>query len=113
MNNNFDAIDKLVSFGVNNPMNQQMINTMNQAMQSMYVPGSMASMPQQQAVPIHAVIDGQCVGPLNEMQFSQLVNENKITQETLVWTPGMLHWEPLSKVPNLLKVATTTPPAIP
>ena len=44
-NNSIFSIDRLVEFGLGMGLAQQMVGMMNQYMQSMYVPGSIQSMP--------------------------------------------------------------------
>ena len=48
--NSFYSVDRLVEFGLGMAMAQQMVQMMNQTMQSMYVPGSIQSMPQRPAL---------------------------------------------------------------
>ena len=48
--NSFYSVDRLVEFGLGMAMAQQMVQMMNQTMQSMYVPGSIQSMPQKPAL---------------------------------------------------------------
>lgn len=112
-NNSFFSVDRLVEFGLGMAMAQQMVRMMNETMQSMYVPGSAATIQSPMPISIYVGIDGQVVGPLSESEFSRLVAEKKISCSTLVWTPGMLRWEPLKQVPNLLKIVAMTPPPLP
>ena len=84
----FFSADRLVEFGLGMAMAQQMVNTMNKTMQSMQVPGSMATMPQ--LGNIHVAIDGKAMGPLTEAEFARLASERRINKDTLVWIPGML-----------------------
>lgn len=111
---NFFSIDRLVEFGLGMAMARQMVNIMNESMKSMYVPGSIQSMPTPQATAnIYAAIDGSSVGPMTEKEFANLVTERKVTKETLVWSPGMQGWKPLQEVPSILKIVAMTPPPLP
>lgn len=113
-NNNFFSMDRLVEFGLGMAMARQMIDVMNQSMRSMYVPGSIQSMPAPQpAVSIYAAIDGQSVGPLSEQEFGSLVTARRVTKDTLVWSPGMTQWQPLEQVPSILKIVALAPPPLP
>ncbi|MBO6252548.1 MAG: DUF4339 domain-containing protein [Bacteroidaceae bacterium] len=108
----FFSIDRLVEFGLSMGIAQQMVGMMNQYMQSMYVPGSIQSMPKPITQVYYVSIDNQQVGPLNDSELSQLINQKKINKDTLAWVPGMMNWEPIEKVPAILKVIALTPPPL-
>ena len=111
-NNNFFSVDRLVEFGLGLGVAQQMVGMMNQYMQSMYVPGSIQSMPNPMPPIYYVAIDGQQVGPLNDSELSQLVIQKKINKDTLAWVPGMVSWKPIEQVPAILKVIALTPPPL-
>lgn len=111
---NFFSIDRLVEFGLGMAMARQMVSIMNESMKNMYVPGSIQSMPTPQvASNIYVAIGNNPVGPLTEKEFAALVAEQKVTKETLVWSPGMLGWKPLQEVPSILKIIAMAPPPLP
>ena len=56
---NFFSIDRLVEFGMSVAIAQQMVQSMNQSMRNMFVPGSIQSMPQPVPSIYYVVIDGQ------------------------------------------------------
>lgn len=109
----FYSIDRLVEFGLGMAVAQQMVQTMNQAMQQVYVPGSIQSMPAPQQQPCYVAIDGESVGPLSERDLVRLITEKKVTKETLAWMPGMPQWRPIEQLPSILRVIALTPPPIP
>lgn len=112
-NNDFFSLDRLLEFGLGMGMAQQMINTMNQSMKSMYIPGSIQSMPQQPIASIYYVaIDGQQTGPLRESELMELIRVKKVSKDTLAWMPGMTTWLPIEKVPAILKLIALTPPPL-
>ena len=112
-NNDFFSLDRLLEFGLGMGMAQQMINTMNQSMKSMYIPGSIQSMPQQPIASIYYVaIDGQQTGPLRESELMEMVRDKKVSKDTLAWMPGMATWLPIEKVPAILKLIALTPPPL-
>lgn len=76
-NNSFFSINRLVEFGLGMGLAQQMVGMMNQYMQSMYVPGSIQSMPKPMPQIYYVAIDGQQVGPLNDSELSQLIIQKK------------------------------------
>lgn len=112
-NNDFFSLDRLLEFGLGMGMAQQMINMMNQTMKSMYIPGSIQSMPQQPIASIYYVaIDGQQTGPLRESELMELIRDKKVSKDTLAWMPGMATWLPIEKVPAILKLIALTPPPL-
>jgi len=110
--NSFFSIDRFVEFGLGMGLAQQMVGMMNQYMQSMYVPGSIQSMPKPMPQIYYVAIDGQQVGPLNDSELSQLVIQKRINKDTLAWVPGMMGWKPIEQVPAVLKVIALTPPPL-
>lgn len=108
----FFSIDRLVEFGLGMGLAQQMVGMMNQYMQSMYVPGSIQSMPKPMPQIYYVAIDGQQVGPLNDSELSHLIIQKKINKDTLSWVPGMVSWKPIEQVPAILKVIALTPPPL-
>lgn len=111
-NEDFFSIDRLLEFGLGMGMAQQMINMMNQSMKSMYVPGSIQSMPQPITSMYYVAIDGQQIGPLNESELMGLIRDKKVSKDTLSWMPGMSTWLPIEKVPAILKLIALTPPPL-
>ena len=111
-NNGFCSIDRLVEFGLGMGIAQQMVNVMNQSMRSMYVPGSIQSMPQPVQSIYYVALEGKAVGPLNDSELSQLISQKKVNKDTLAWIPGMTAWQPIEKVPSILKVVALTPPPL-
>lgn len=109
----FFSVDRLVEFGLSLGIAQQMVGMMNQYMQSMYVPGSIQAMPKPLSSTYFVVIDNQQAGPLNDCELMQLIAEQKVTKDTLAWMPGMLDWQPIEQVPEILKIVALTPPSLP
>ena len=110
--NGFFSVDRLVEFGMGMGMAQQMVGMMNQYVQSMYVPGSMQSMPNPLPSIYYVVINGQQVGPLNDSELSSLIVQKKVTKDTLAWIPGLLEWKPIEQIPAILKIVALTPPPL-
>jgi len=107
--NNYYSIDRLIEFGMGMAIAQQMINTMNQAMSQMHIPGSM-----NQTLPVatsyYAMIDGLQTGPFSEQELTRLITEKKISKETYIWKPGMTKWELAERLPDVLKLVALAPP---
>lgn len=112
-NDSFFSIDRLVEFGMSMAMAQQMVRVMNESMQSMYVPGSIQSMPAARPRPLHVAVEGQAIGPLTDAEFSHLVAQRRVTPQSLVWMPGMVGWKPLEQVPEALRIVALAPPPLP
>lgn len=108
----FFSVDRLIEFGLGMGIAQQMVGMMNQYMQSMYVPGSIQSMPKPMPQTYYVAIDGQQVGPLNDGELSKLITQKRIDKNTLAWVPGMLVWKPIEQVPDILKIVALTPPPL-
>ena len=111
-NSSFFSIDRLIEFGLGMGIARQMVGMMNQSMQSMYVPGSIQSMPTSIAQTYFVAINGHQVGPLNDSELSQLISQKKVTKDTLAWMPGMTGWKPIEQVPAILKLVALTPPPL-
>lgn len=111
--NSFFSIEKLVEFGMSLAISQQMVKTMNETMQNMFVPGAMSPIQSEQTSFYYAVIDGKQSGPFSTVELSQLINERKISKDTLMWKSGMPSWISAEHFPEVLKIVALTPPPIP
>ena len=109
---NFFSIDRLVEFGMSAAIAQQMVQSMNQNMRNMYVPGSIGSMPQPAPAIYYVAIDGQSTGPLNEAELTRFIMQKRVNKDTLAWMPGMTAWQPIEQIPAILKVIALTPPPL-
>ncbi len=99
----FSSIDRLMEFGMSMAVAQQMIRTMNHAMNNMQAPGAGNSFIAPQPQQYYAVIDGAQVGPMTEEEVSLLIKAKKITEETLVWKPGATAWRVARTMPEINK----------
>ena len=109
-NNSFFSIDRLVEFGMGMAIAQQMVKTMNETMQNMYVPGAMNPMQSPQQQFYYAIIEEKQAGPFSEQELSRLIAEKKVVKETYIWKPGMSKWEIAECLPDILKLVALTPP---
>ena len=106
-------IDRLVDFGLGIGVANQMVGIMNQYMRTMDIPGSIQQL-QRAVSPIYYVaIDKQPIGPLNDGEMASLIAQKKVTKDTLAWMPGMMGWQPIEKVPAILKIVALAPPPLP
>lgn len=107
----FSNIERLVEFGMGMGLATQMINTMNQTMNSMQVPGVNAGTTGQQGQPCppamgrswYAAIDGRQCGPLTDFELRQLIEQKKIDDNTLMWSQGMTGWTQAANIPEVNK----------
>lgn len=106
----FFSINRLVEFGLGITVAQQMVNTMNIAMNNMQVPGSMNPMQPAAQQFYFAIIEGNQVGPFSESELARLISEKKIFKETYIWKPGLSKWEIAEKMPEILKLVVLAPP---
>lgn len=112
MSTDFSSIDKLVEFGMGMAVAQQMISTMNSAMNNMQVAGvnagttgqSGTASPAAVSKTWYAVINDRQVGPLNQGDLSTLIQNSNITDATLMWCPGMSGWQLASNIPEVYKL---------
>ncbi|MBQ3604688.1 MAG: DUF4339 domain-containing protein [Muribaculaceae bacterium] len=105
MENDFNSIDRLVEFGMSIAVAQQMVNTMNYAMNNMAAPGvGTTATTQLQQQGFYAAIDGEQAGPLSEQELNILVQNGKLTPDTLVWRRGMDGWTFARKVSEICKL---------
>lgn len=49
----------------------------------------------------YALIDNKQYGPYNKIQFKRLVDNNMVSDKTLVWKEGMDNWAPAKDVPEM------------
>jgi hypothetical protein len=112
----FYSIDRLLEFGMGMAVAQQMVQSMNETMRHMHIPGVQNPMqPQQNTVPArvyYAVFDGKQAGPFSETEIVRLIADKKLSKETLVWCPGLDSWKTAENIPEILRLVALTPPAI-
>jgi hypothetical protein len=113
----FYSIDRLVEFGMGTAIAQQMVQSMNQTMSAMRVPGAGNPMiaagqqqPPQTPPVLYAILDGKQTGPFSETEFARLIAEKKVVKETYVWMPGMKDWQLVENTPAALRLAALAPP---
>ena len=94
----FFSINRLVEFGISLAVAQQMVQTMNQAMTNMQVPGAMNSMQSAPQQFYYAIIEGKQAGPFSEQELSRLIAEKKVVKKHTFETR-------FSKLGNCRKIA--------
>ncbi|MBI5540595.1 MAG: SPFH domain-containing protein [Bacteroidia bacterium] len=100
-----------MGMGMGFGMANQMMGAMNQAQQPQQ--NAPAPPPMPPALAFHAVINGQQAGPYDLNALKQMVMQNQLTKETLVWRQGMAGWEAAGNVGELIPVFGAVPPPMP
>jgi hypothetical protein len=111
-NNDFFSINNLVEFGMGMAIAQQMVQTMNQTMVNMRVPGSFDVNNTQKSHLYYAIIYDKKVGPLSEMDVINLISEKKIFNETYMWRLGFNKWKLAENIPDIVKLVALSPPPL-
>jgi len=109
-NTAFGSIDRLIEFGIGMAIAQQMVQTMNHAMQNMHVAGTMNTMQTNVPNSYYLVIDEKQAGPFSEAEMVAMITQKKITNETYVWHQGMSNWEKAENTPTVLRLVALAPP---
>lgn len=105
-----DPIERLVEFGLGVGIAQQMVLSMNNAMQQMYIPGQqMPAVPEKQW---YLAIDGNAAGPFRETDVLHRIQCKLVNKDTLVWCTGMPEWKKAELTPEFLKLLIQTPPEL-
>jgi hypothetical protein len=128
---NFYSTDRLVKFGMSTNVAQQMIGTMNFALEnaqnsgvqgSMHtpknqtLPGPGQQVPEKQKQPdmvYYATIEGVQTGPFCETELARLINDRKLTKETYIWHTGLSEWAKAETIPAILRLVALAPPPPP
>ncbi|MDR2160249.1 MAG: DUF4339 domain-containing protein [Treponema sp.] len=108
----FYSIDRLVEFGMGMAIARQMVQTMNQTMETMRIPGAGNAMDTRPppAPVFFVILDGRQAGPFSGAELTRLISEKKVSRETYIWMPGMKDWQIAENVPSVLRLAALRPP---
>ena len=111
--NSFNSIERLMEFGMSMAVAQQMMQTMNHAMQNMVTPQfHQVNVPMPKPVQFYALVNDIPQGPFTEQELSGHILANRVAKETLVWLRGMPGWMQAQQVPEVAKLFTLMPPPI-
>lgn len=115
MATDFSSLDKLVEFGLGVGIATQMMNTMNQSLAHMAVPGvginpgvtktpevNKAVSPAQRSY--YIVRDERMAGPLTESELTKLVEKGIVTGDTFCWYTGLDAWKLAKDIPEINKL---------
>jgi hypothetical protein len=111
--NSFNSIERLMEFGMSMAVAQQMMQTMNHAMQNINIPQfKNLNLPLPQPTNYYVLVNDIPQGPFNVQELSAHILANRISRETLVWLHGMPGWMPAEQVPEFTKLLIMLPPQI-
>lgn len=110
---NFNSIEKLLEFGMSMAVAQQMMQTMNHAMQNMVIPQfNQVNVPLPTSKQFYALVNDIPQGPFSESELSSHILGNRISKETLVWFNGLPGWMMAEQVPEVAKLFAMIPPPV-
>ena len=90
-----------------------MANQMGQSMTANQARPASAPPPLPPALQFFIVFNGAQDGPYDMANLKNLVMQNKLNKDTLVWREGMSAWAAAKDVPELGSVLASVPPPIP
>ena len=108
------SMGRLMEFGMSAAVAGQVMRTMNQTMSETMQPWP-ASMKGQGMPPsflYYVALEGKQAGPFTEPEIIRLVNEKRITKDTLVWHQGMPAWKRAEDLPEMLRIIALAPPPL-
>lgn len=107
-----NTIEHLVEFGLGIAVAQQMVSTMNHVVDNTRIPGVENKFLecQKNVMAYYVVIDGQQGGAFDEEELKTLIQSNKLTKETLMWTKGMPAWKLAGELSEINKIFMLYPP---
>lgn len=90
---NFFSIDRLVEFGLGIGVAQQMVKSMNHALQNTYLPGTMNPMNSMEggvrpAAAFFVILDGKQAGPFSEGELTRLIAQGSVTRRATSGKPA-------------------------
>lgn len=102
-----------MGMGMGFAMANQMGNMFSQQQAQQQPQSGGAPPPIPQAVSFFVAVNGQQSGPFDLNTLQNMVAQNQLTRDTLVWRQGMGAWTAASQVSELANLFANTPPPIP
>lgn len=99
-----------MGMGMGFGMANMMVNSMGQAMQQ---GGASMPPPVPGSAKYFVVVNGQQSGPFDVTAMKQMVAQNQLTRDTLVWKDGMAAWASAGSQTDLSSLFGAVPPPIP
>lgn len=102
------SADRLVEFGIGIAVARQMVQTFEKSMDA----ANISAEPETE--PVYYVEQfGKPIGPINQKELLKLIFFDKVDKDTLAWMPGMMAWQPIKDVPQILKLIALNLPELP
>jgi membrane protease subunit (stomatin/prohibitin family) len=101
-----------IGLGMGFAMANQMVGMFQQQQQQQVPPGAVPP-PIPGAVQFYAVVNGAQAGPFTMDVLKQMIQQQTLKRDTLVWKKGMAAWAKASEVAELAVLFTQGPPPIP
>ncbi len=102
----FSSIDRLMEFGMSIAVAQQMMQTMNHTMANMPIAGSGTPMIPPPSQQYYVIVNETQNGPLREEELQKLIQSGFVSEESLVWRPGINAWMMARNIPEVNKIIT-------
>jgi hypothetical protein len=107
---NYNSLEKLLEFGMSMSVAQQMMQTMNHAMQNMTTPHfDNVNVPLPQVKHYYALVNDIPQGPFTEQELSGYIFSKSVLKETLVWHQSMQGWLQAQQMPEISKLFALLP----
>lgn len=97
--------------GMGMGMGFAMANQMGQAYNQQQPAGGPPPVPNQTS--FHVVVNGQQAGPFDMTTLQQMINQQQVSRESLVWKQGMINWTAAGQVPEFSNLFGSVPPPLP
>ena len=97
-----------MGFAMANQMGQTFNPSANQV--SQVVASSPPPLPV--AISYFVAVDGQQTGPYGTSSLKQLVSQQQLSKDSLVWSEGMASWTKAEQVDDLANIFSSTPPPL-
>lgn len=111
--NSFDSIERLMEFGMSMAIAQQMMQTMNNAMQNMSTPQfKNTNVPLPQPTYFYALVNDIPQGPFTEKELNNHISAKRISEETMIWHFGIPGWMLAKQIPEVAKFFSLIPPQL-
>jgi len=102
-----------MGFAMANQMGQSFAQQSQPQQPAQQAPSAPPPPPIPPALTFHVVINGQQMGPYDMNTLAQMVSQNQITKQSLVWRQGMANWAAIDQVSELNNLFGAVPPPLP
>ena len=106
MEDTSNFLEKMMELGIGMSVLQQMPKMMEGVMPNITPASANATTPPpiQQPAEVYIVVDNTQAGPFSQEDLVKLIQNDMLSQNTLVWKSGMANWQPASQVPEVNKL---------